>query len=463
MKYCCGPVNRGVAILGGTLYLGTLDAHLVALNARDGRVRWDVEVGKVEDNISITSPPLVAGNKIVTGMAGGDYPSRGFIDAYDAGTGKRLWRFYTVPAEGEPGVETWSGDSWKTGGGATWMNGSYDPALNLVYWGTGNPYPDYDGDVRQDRNLYCNSVVALNADTGKLVWTYQFTPHDVWDYDGVNEMVFADGLAGAGPAGQRAAACRPQRPPVRPRPRHRSLSVRQALRPRHLDHRLRCRRPSRRQSRAPSPAYEGVEVCPGAAGGKEWNAMAYSPSTRLVYLPVIENCALFYNYGAEAKKKGLPPGPNGFRYLPGQAYGKVMAIRADTGEAAWEVKTRTPDGRGHAGHRRRSALHRERRRQLSGLRCPNRHAAVGLPNRLRHSRRAHLVPPGWPPIRGHRFRHGRRRRRLHRRGRSLDAQLPLRRHALHLPPVRTRRIHRLSRRRRNEMNAARKWSGDTYG
>ena len=345
LKYCCGPVNRGVAILGGTLYLGTLDAHLVALNARDGRVRWDVEVGKVDDNVSITSPPLVAGNKIITGMAGGDYPSRGFIDAYDADNGKRLWRFYTVPAEGEPGVETWSGDSWKTGGGASWMNGSYDAALNLVYWGTGNPYPDYDGDVRQNRNLYCNSVVALNADTGKLVWTYQFTPHDVWDYDGVNEMVFADGLSSRGrrvnallhadrnghlfALDRRTGAFLYAKPFVRTTwTTGFDAAGRPAINPRAI------------------PSYEGAEVCPGAAGGKEWNAMAYSPSTRLVYLPVIENCAVFYNYGAEAKKKGLPPGPNGFRYLPGQAYGKVMAIHADTGDAAWEVKTRTPMGAG---------------------------------------------------------------------------------------------------------------------
>ncbi len=345
LKYCCGPVNRGVAILGGTLYLGTLDAHIVALSARDGRVRWDVEAGKVDDNISITSPPLVAGNKIITGMAGGDYPSRGFLDAYDADSGKRLWRFYTVPAGGEPGVETWSGDSWKTGGGATWMNGSYDAALNLVYWGTGNPNPDYDGDVRQGRNLYCNSVVALNADTGKLVWTYQFTPHDVWDYDGVNEMVFADSLPAQGRRvnallhadrnGHLFALDRANGTFLYAKPFVRATwttgfdaAGRPAINPRAI------------------PSYEGVEVCPGAAGGKEWNAMAYSPSTRLVYLPVIENCALFYNYGSEAKKKGLPPGPNGFRYLPGQAYGKVMAIRADSGEAAWEVRTRTPMGAG---------------------------------------------------------------------------------------------------------------------
>ncbi len=345
LKYCCGPVNRGVAILGGTLYLGTLDAHLVALDARDGRVRWDVEVGKVEDNISITAPPLVAGGKIITGMAGGDYPSRGFLDAYDAATGKRLWRFYTVPAEGEPGAETWSGDARHTGGGATWMNGAYDPALHLVYWGTGNPYPDYDGDVRAGRNLYCNSVVALNADTGKLAWTYQFTPHDVWDYDGVNEMVFADGLPAHGrPVNALLHADRNGHLFALDRATGAFLYAKPFVRTTWTTGFDAAGRAT--VNPGAIPTYQGVEVCPGAAGGKEWNAMAYSPATRLVYVPAIENCAMFYNYGAEARKKGLPPGPDGFRYLPGRAYGKVMAIHADSGETAWEVKTRTPMGAG---------------------------------------------------------------------------------------------------------------------
>ncbi|MCZ2146862.1 MAG: PQQ-dependent dehydrogenase, methanol/ethanol family [Bryobacterales bacterium] len=341
LRYCCGPVNRGVAILNDTLYLGTLDAHLVALNARDGRVKWDVEAGRVEDNLSITSPPLVAGNRIVTGVAGGDYPSRGFIDAYDPATGKRLWRFYTVPAEGEAGAETWSGDSFKTGGAATWMNGSYDPALNLIYWGTGNPYPDYDGDARRESNLYSDCVVALSADTGKLVWHYQFTPHDVWDYDGVNEMVFVDGLLHQGRrVNALVHADRNGHFFALDRAGGKFLYAKPFVKVTWTNGYDDSGRPV--TNPAAIPTYEGVEVCPGAAGGKEWNAMSFSPLTRFVYLPVIENCAMFYNYGVEARKKGLPPGPNGFRYLPGKAFGKVMAIRADTGEPAWEVKTRTP-------------------------------------------------------------------------------------------------------------------------
>jgi alcohol dehydrogenase (cytochrome c) len=345
LKYCCGPVNRGVAILNDTLYLGTLDGHLVALNARDGRLRWDVEAGRVEDNVSITSPPLIVGNKVITGMAGGDYPSRGFIAAYDATTGKQLWRFHTIPGEAEKHVETWSGESWKTGGAATWMNGAYDPALNLVYWGTGNPYPDYDGDVRQRSNLYSDSVVALNADTGKLVWHYQYTPHDVWDYDGVNELVFVDGLLHqAKRVNALVHADRNGHFFALERATGRFLYAKPFVRVTWTSGFDAQGRPA--VNPGAIPTYEGVEVCPGAAGGKEWNAMSYSPLTRLVYLPVIENCAVFYNYGAEARKKGLPPGPNGFRYLPGKAFGKVMAIRSDDGGIAWEVKTRTPMGTG---------------------------------------------------------------------------------------------------------------------
>jgi alcohol dehydrogenase (cytochrome c) len=344
LKYCCGPVNRGVAVLNDSIYLATLDAHLVALDARTGRPKWDVEMGKVEQNLSGTAPPLAVGTKVFIGIAGGDFPSRAFIDAYDARSGKRLWRFYTIPGTGEQGAETWLGKSNETGGAATWMNGAYDPALNTIYWGTGNPYPDYDGDYRRGDNLYSDSVVALDADTGRLKWHYQFTPFDWWDYDGVNEMLLTEithqgravkALLHADRNGHFYAIDRTNGAFLYAKPFVRvtwakgfDAKGRPIVNP------------------AAIPTAEGVQVCPGAAGGKEWNAMAYSPLTRLVYVPVIENCATFSNYGVEAKKKGLPPGPSGFRYLPNQAYGKVMAIRADTGEMAWEVRTRTPMGAG---------------------------------------------------------------------------------------------------------------------
>ena len=192
LNLCCGQVNRGFAILGDKLYMGTLDAHLLALDPKTGSVIWDVEVEDYKTGHSVTLAPLVVKDMIIVGMAGGEYGVRGFLDAYDAETGKRKWRFYTIPGPGEPGNDTWAGDSWKTGSGATWITGSFDPELNLIYWGTGNPGPDWNGDARKGDNLYSDSVVALDVDTGQLKWHFQFTPHDVWDWDAVQIPVLAD-------------------------------------------------------------------------------------------------------------------------------------------------------------------------------------------------------------------------------------------------------------------------------
>jgi len=190
---CCGPVNRGFALLGDRLYMGTLDAHLVALDRRTGSVVWDVEVGDLKKANAITAAPLAVKGAVIIGVAGGDFSSRGFIDAYDAQTGARLWRFNTIPGAGEPGSESWpSAEAALRGGGAAWVTGSYDPALNLVYYGTGNPNPDYYGDDRAGDNLYTCSLVALDADTGKLRWHFQFTPHDIHDWDSAHVPVQAD-------------------------------------------------------------------------------------------------------------------------------------------------------------------------------------------------------------------------------------------------------------------------------
>ena len=185
--------NRGFAVLGDLLYMGTLDAHLLALDRRTGRVVWDTTVEDFKVGYAITQAPLIVGDKVIIGIAGGDIPTRGFIDAYDPKTGKRVWRFYTIPGLGEPGSETWSDPVvLPRGGGATWQIGSYDPALNLLYWGVGNPNPDYYGGDRKGDNLYTASLVALDADTGKLRWHFQFTPHDLHDWDSNHVPVLAD-------------------------------------------------------------------------------------------------------------------------------------------------------------------------------------------------------------------------------------------------------------------------------
>jgi alcohol dehydrogenase (cytochrome c) len=190
---CCGPVNRGFGILGDKLYMGTLDAHLVALDRKTGKVIWDIAVGDLKKANAITAAPLVIKDKVIIGVSGGDFSSRGYIEAFDAQTGARVWHFDTIPMPGEPGSDSWpNAKVAERGGGAVWVTGSYDPALNLVYYGTGNPNPDYYGDDREGDNLYTCSLVALDLDTGKLKWHFQFTPHDVHDWDSAHVPVQAD-------------------------------------------------------------------------------------------------------------------------------------------------------------------------------------------------------------------------------------------------------------------------------
>ncbi len=184
--------NRGVAVLGNRVFFGTLDAALVALDARTGLPLWEVQVADTKQGYSITEAPLAVKDRIVIGVAGGEYGIRGFVDAYDAATGKRAWRFHTIPGPGEFGHESWKGDSWQQGGGATWLTGSYDPELDLLYWGVGNPGPDMDGEVRHGDNLFSCSVVALDPATGRRKWHFQFTPADTHDWDANEDLVLVD-------------------------------------------------------------------------------------------------------------------------------------------------------------------------------------------------------------------------------------------------------------------------------
>jgi alcohol dehydrogenase (cytochrome c) len=184
--------NRGVAILGNRLFFGTLDAALVALDARTGAFLWEVQVADTMQGYSITSPPMIVKDKVITGISGGEFGIPGFLEAYDPATGKKLWRWNTIPGPGEKGNETWAGDSWKRGAAATWLTGSYDAALDTLYWTTGNPGPDINGDVRLGDNLYSCSVVALDPNTGKLKWHYQFTPNDTHDWDATEDVILVD-------------------------------------------------------------------------------------------------------------------------------------------------------------------------------------------------------------------------------------------------------------------------------
>src|SRR5436190_2815954 len=192
-RICCrGLVNRGVAILDDTLFMATVDAHLVAVDARNGEQLWDTKVGEAKAAYAMTLAPLAIKDKVIVGVAGAEYGIRGYIAAYDTKTGKEAWKTYTIPGPGEPGHDTWTADGWQHGGASVWTTGSYDPELNLTYWGVGNPGPDFNSAQREGDNLYSDSVVALDADTGELKWHFQFTPNDPYDYDSTQVPVLAD-------------------------------------------------------------------------------------------------------------------------------------------------------------------------------------------------------------------------------------------------------------------------------
>ncbi len=191
-RSCCGRVNRGLAVLDKNVYLGSFEGNLVCINADSGDEVWETQVADPSKGYAVTMAPLIVNRSVIVGVAGGEYGIRGFLAAYDVETGKKEWQFDTVPGSGEAGHETWSGDSWRTGGGSTWVTGSYDPSLDLIYWGIGNPSPDFSGDDRAGDNLYSESVVALNGTTGQLAWHFQFTPHDVHDWDSAQTPILAD-------------------------------------------------------------------------------------------------------------------------------------------------------------------------------------------------------------------------------------------------------------------------------
>ncbi|MBW3656162.1 MAG: PQQ-binding-like beta-propeller repeat protein, partial [Gemmatimonadetes bacterium] len=190
---CCGNVNRGVAVAKGKVIMATQNAHLVAIDATNGQKVWEQVFGDVRAGESATMAPLVVKNMVIVGSSGAEYGVRGHMDAFDIDTGRRIWRRYNVPRPGEPGIETWGGgDAWERGGGTAWITGTYDPELDLVYWGTGNPGPVFSDRERPGSNLYTSSVVAFDPDDGSTRWHYQWTPADVWDYDGVNENILID-------------------------------------------------------------------------------------------------------------------------------------------------------------------------------------------------------------------------------------------------------------------------------
>lgn len=341
LSICCDVVNRGAAVYGDKVYWVTLDAHLLALDAKTGKVLWDAIVGDPTNAESLTVAPLVAKGKVIVGISGAEYGIRGFIEAHDANTGERIWRFYTVPEKGEPGGETWEGDSWMTGGGSAWVTGSYDPELNLIYWGVGNPGPDWNGEVREGDNLYTDSVVALDADTGKLVWYFQNTPHDVWDWDGVSEPILVDLPINGKLTKTLLQVNRNGFFYALDRTNGKFLFAKPYCQVTWLEKMDENGRPTPKKESLTSE--EGVWVCPGVPGGKNWPPAAYSPQTNLVYVPVIENCGKYFS-SKVFYRKGLPYTGSGMTADESSEgmWGHVTAIEASSGNIAWQHKTKLP-------------------------------------------------------------------------------------------------------------------------
>ncbi len=252
-------VNRGAAMLGDSVFFVTSDAHLVALHRKTGAVLWDKEYANGKQGNFATLAPLAVKDRIVVGVSGGDSGKRGFVAAYAAATGEELWRFYTIPAKGEPGSETWGEVDVEWGGGATWLSGTFDPELNLLYWTTGNPWPDFYGGERKGDNLYSASLVALDADTGKLKWYFQFTPHDTHDWDAQAWPVLMD-MPLSGTRAQTGGACQSQRLLLRARSHHRRVPARHTVRRAQLGQGHRRQRPADCDARYRSDARRQARV-----------------------------------------------------------------------------------------------------------------------------------------------------------------------------------------------------------
>jgi alcohol dehydrogenase (cytochrome c) len=339
MNICCGRVNRGFAVLGNRLYMATLDAHLLAFDMKTGAVLWDSTIDDYKKGYTATAAPLVVKDKIIVGIAGAEYGIRGFIDAFDANTGKKAWRFWTVPGPGEKGSETWEGDSWQRGGGSTWVTGTYDASLDLVYWGTGNPGPDLYGKDREGDNLYTDAVVALDPDNGELKWHYQFTPHDTHDWDATQVPVLADITVNGAPRKIMMFANRNGFYYTIDRTNGALITTRPFVQTTWAE-RI---GPDGKPSVLPNtePTENGTDVCPDITGGTNWMSPAFNPKTGLLYVTAREVCATYYGWEQEFVQGEYYFGGAAQR-AGGRGYGALRAIDPITGGVKWQFRYYSP-------------------------------------------------------------------------------------------------------------------------
>jgi alcohol dehydrogenase (cytochrome c) len=335
LSLCCGTVNRGVAILDDSVFVATLDAHLVALNASTGERKWETKVADFRENYSMTGAPLALGDRVVVGVAGGDFGIRGFVAAYGARDGKLLWKFNTVPGPGEAGHDTWAGDSWRTGGAPTWTTGAYDAKLNLLYWGVGNPAPVFEGRQRAGDNLYSNSVVALDALTGKLRWHFQFTPGDDHDWDSVQQPVVADihwqgqlrpVLLWANRNGFFYALDRQTGQFLFAKP-----FAKQTWATGFTPDGRPIVRPEAKPSRT------GTLVSPFAGGATNWWPPSYDSARRLMYVSTVDAASIYFSGDARGERSGQLLGSAATFFGNQLGSSSVKAIEVATGNVRWEA------------------------------------------------------------------------------------------------------------------------------
>jgi alcohol dehydrogenase (cytochrome c) len=329
-----GHINRGVAVWRNRVYMETDNAHLLCLDVRSGNLLWDVAYANWNKNYGATSAPLVVKDEVLVGTSGGDDGVRGFVAAYDALTGKLAWRFWTIPSPGELGSDSWPGKLYLHGGGTTWMPGTYDSQLNTIYWGTSNPSPDFEGGVRPGDDLYTDCVLALDPDTGKLKWFFQFTPHDLFDFDAVETPILIDAVYRGTPRKLLVQANRNGYLYVLDRTNGRFLSATPFV------EKLNWAKGIDAQGRpllaGIQPTAEGTRVCPGYSGATNWFAPSYSESTHSVYFMALEECETYF-FKSQSFQEGQGYYSTGVKRIPSETSQKVLvAFNLDTGLIAWK-------------------------------------------------------------------------------------------------------------------------------
>jgi alcohol dehydrogenase (cytochrome c) len=335
--------NRGVGIWHARAYMETDNAHLLCLDARSGHLLWDVPYAEGNRNYGATSAPLVVEDVVLVGTSGGDDGVRGFVAAFDAQTGRLAWRFWTIPGPGEPGSESWPGHAYLHGGGTTWMPGTYDPELHTVYWGTSNPSPDFDGGPRPGDDLYTDCVLAIDPDTGKLKWHFQFTPHDLYDYDATETPVLLDAAYRGEARKLLVEANRNGYLYILDRTDGKFLTATPFVEKLNWAKGIDAEgRPIRT---GVEPTREGAVVCPGFAGATNWYSPAYNPASHLLYFLALEDCST-YLVKPDRFKEGETYYATGAKHAPGGTHQKIlMAYNVETGQFAW----RYPQlGQGHS-------------------------------------------------------------------------------------------------------------------